>query len=1149
MSPESPHPAAASAAQPNTAAARTGWSIVLAAGVCFALLAWASASYLHGQALRQVSTQAALGIATMQQGDGTNATEQHLLAEHRARFISQTPPIAGIGRALRNKGIDPLDGTPLALWRTRLEQIAQAYVSAIPEVYQVRLIVLAEGGRELVRVEQDSSGTVRVVEAAQLQPKGERPYFTEALRLAQAQIQGQAQNKAALPAYVSPIELNQEHGQIEQPLRPTLSGAMAVQEEAGQVFGVLVVNQLAQPLLGALTTHQLSDVQEWVTNGAGQFLAHPQPGRAFAHELAAPGTPVAGWAQEFATVPEQQAIAPIEGLAAGTVQATLRAPDGRPWLMFSRTLRPAQPSADGGVGGSVGGLVLHSGLPVEVLNARAWRQAQGQIVLIWALELAVFGLLAFMLLRWRGSPLGLMADTVTGTTTKSDTPGRTLRVLGLQIPLSSTSQRPLAQVLAAALLPLLMWGGLTLSSEVGGKAEPYPFIFMLLPVLLASWWGGLSAGLAATLLAALGAWEMATPATPPLDLSTGGQLVDLLGPSALILCGLLSSFIQETVRRRGAQLAAANDRVARIVAAAKVGYWDFDLASGRVSWSPELLEFRGLKAGEFDGTLESVVRLTHPEDRVRVAASARESRPGEPYTIEFRVLRPDGQVRWIEARSLLIADGSGRPLRFAGTEVDITERKVAEAALRQFKSTLDSTHDCVFMFHPDTLQFFYVNQGACGQVGYSEAELLAMHPYDIKPEFPEAKFREMIAPLLDGRQPSARFETLHRHKDGHDVPVEVFLQFVAPAGEPPRFVAIVTDITERKAAEAALSKLSAQAQFVADHAPVLLAHCGQNKIYHFVNRPYAALFGREPAEIVGRHPRDILGEAAYLGAAPHMEAALAGESIQFELELPKTSHGPSTVLVRYEPERDDKQQIIGFVAAIVDISAIKLADKEIAARLAERTTLLNEVYHRVKNNLQVVSSLLMLQQDQTQSAETIELLQTSRDRVTAIAQVHEQLYRSQNFAELDFGQYLRELLEGLGRASAAQARGIELQVLGQGFALNLQEAVPCALLVNELVSNALKHAFPAGRSGRVWVELAQGEDGSRTLRVGDDGVGLAQPDHSDSTQGLGLTLAPRLSQQLQGHLERQASAVGTLWCLRLPAIEQVEELAQVFESR
>jgi|GEM_PF-881904 len=137
---------------------------------------------------------------------------------------------------------------------------------------------------------------------------------------------------------------------------------------------------------------------------------------------------------------------------------------------------------------------------------------------------------------------------------------------------------------------------------------------------------------------------------------------------------------------------------------------------------------------------------------------------------------------------------------------DISKRKRIEAELQRFKSTLDRTQDCVFMFDPITLRFFYVNKGATEQVGYSMEELLEMTPLDIKPEFDESGFRAMIAPMLDGEYSAVNFETVHRHKDGHDVAVEIALQYVAPFNEPSRFIAIVRDISKRKQAEMELSR-------------------------------------------------------------------------------------------------------------------------------------------------------------------------------------------------------------------------------------------------------------------------------------------------------------------------------------------------------
>ena len=129
------------------------------------------------------------------------------------------------------------------------------------------------------------------------------------------------------------------------------------------------------------------------------------------------------------------------------------------------------------------------------------------------------------------------------------------------------------------------------------------------------------------------------------------------------------------------------------------------------------------------------------------------------------------------------------------------QHQVSQKALDQFKSTLDRTLDCVFMFDATSLNFFYVNEGGLRQVGYSCEELLEMRPYDIKPEFSETQFHELIAPLISGEKDMLTFETMHQHKNGQCIPVEVFLQYMAPQDESSRFVAIVRDITERKRIE------------------------------------------------------------------------------------------------------------------------------------------------------------------------------------------------------------------------------------------------------------------------------------------------------------------------------------------------------------
>ena len=138
--------------------------------------------------------------------------------------------------------------------------------------------------------------------------------------------------------------------------------------------------------------------------------------------------------------------------------------------------------------------------------------------------------------------------------------------------------------------------------------------------------------------------------------------------------------------------------------------------------------------------------------------------------------------------------------------------RLLHTELSQFKNTLDQTLDCIFMFDPESLCFTYANKGAMKQIGYSETELMQMTPVDIKPELTLEQFRQVVQPLVDGVQPSLTFQTVHRHKDGHDIPVEIFLQLVRLEGQgqsqPPRFVAVVSDISERKQTEQRIAHMA-----------------------------------------------------------------------------------------------------------------------------------------------------------------------------------------------------------------------------------------------------------------------------------------------------------------------------------------------------
>ncbi|MGA2702822.1 MAG: histidine kinase dimerization/phosphoacceptor domain -containing protein [Isosphaeraceae bacterium] len=194
----------------------------------------------------------------------------------------------------------------------------------------------------------------------------------------------------------------------------------------------------------------------------------------------------------------------------------------------------------------------------------------------------------------------------------------------------------------------------------------------------------------------------------------------------------------------------------------------------------------------------------------------------------------------------------------------------------------------------------------------------------------------------------------------------------------------------------------------------------------------------------------------------------------------------------------------------------KRAEEQSQASLEEKEALLKEVHHRVKNNLQLISSLLSLQAARIDEPAVAELFAESRNRVRSMALVHENLYRAGNFARISMATHIQNLCAHLTRAYGMNSRRVELAIRIGNVQLDLDRAVSCGLIVNELVSNALKHAFPDGRPGRVCVELHPFGDKQQVLVVGDNGIGLRpdlDPRRSDS---LGLQLVDDLTQQLHG---------------------------------
>jgi len=493
------------------------------------------------------------------------------------------------------------------------------------------------------------------------------------------------------------------------------------------------------------------------------------------------------------------------------------------------------------------------------------------------------------------------------------------------------------------------------------------------------------------------------------------------------------------------------------------------------------------------------------------------------YSFEYRFLHADGTYHWLLDEGRLIRDERGEPIEVVGYFVDISDRKQAEFALsrsRELKEAIfNESTDALFLVAPETGLTIDCNQPAVDLFeAASEDELINIEGHTLQ----KSRFTpEELASINQAINQYAFWskEVEYITKKGKHFWGNLAVKRINVADKAINLVR-VSDITARKQTE---KDVKLQAVITRNMAEGICLVRVSDGIIVYANPKFEQMFGYEPGEL-NNQPVTIINYKNNGCDADKTRELLTQKIIEngeYTYQIHNVKKDGTLFWCQATTSRFEHPDYGTVMVAVQqDITVQKQTQDQLKASLKEKEVLLKEIYHRVKNNLQIVSSLLQMQSRRTKDEDVALVLQDSQNRIASIALVHEKLYRSENLAQIDFAQYVPDLITHLFDSYNISSSRVRISYQVEDIALAIDTAIPCGLILNELVSNSLKYAFPEPQKGEIKIKFKRNlENNALILLVQDNGVGIPKSFDIETTTSLGLTLVLGLVDQIDGTLD------------------------------
>jgi PAS domain S-box-containing protein len=526
--------------------------------------------------------------------------------------------------------------------------------------------------------------------------------------------------------------------------------------------------------------------------------------------------------------------------------------------------------------------------------------------------------------------------------------------------------------------------------------------------------------------------------------------------------------VQDITERRQIEK-AMQESEARLIEAqriARIGNWELNLATNTLTWSDEIFRIFEIEKERLGASYEAFLDAIHPEDRDAVNTAYTQSlETGNPYKITHRLLMRDGRIKHVQEQCETYYSQDGKPLRSVGIVQDITDRKQAQR-----------------------------NQELSAQILGILNESVAL---------PDA-----INSILTAIKQETGFDAVGiRLRNGEDFP------YFVQNGFSYDFLLTENTLTVRDKDGGICRDTNGKASLECTCGLVL---SGQADLTNPLFTPGGSawtnnslpLLDLPAADDPRLHPRNRCIHEGF--------CSLALIPVRVNQEI--------VGLLQLNDRRKDRftLEMIEFfegISASIGVALMhKQAEETIKKSLEEKEVLLREIHHRVKNNMQIVSSLLMLQSQNIEDAKYKDMFLDSQTRIYSMALIHEKLYQSESIAHINFKEYIDGIVSNIFESYCIKSN-IKIDINVENIPIKIDYAIPCGLIINELVTNSLKYAFPDGRQGKIQLSLKSNDNNMVQLSISDDGIGIAKDMDIRNTKSLGLHLVTALAEgQLHGKI-------------------------------